>query len=66
MSIVGQPNTILSVYSPFAWIEDTTVTIAPIAPTGNFITYPTAQNADISFPGSITTGSISVNTNSVL
>ena len=45
MSIVGQPNTILTVYSPFAWIEDTI--------TGNFITYPTAQDAEITFPGSI-------------
>jgi len=44
MSLDGQPNTILDVYSPFAWIEDTT---------GTFVTYPTTQDALINFPGTI-------------
>ena len=44
MSLEGQPNTILTVYSPFAWIEDTT---------GSFVNFPTAQDALIKFPGTI-------------
>lgn len=43
MSIEGQPNTILTVYSPFAWIEDT----------GSFVNFPTTQDALIKFPGTI-------------
>lgn len=48
MSIEGQPNTILTVYSPFAWIQELTATN-----TGTFINYPTAQNSLITFPNTI-------------
>jgi hypothetical protein len=48
MSIENQPNTILTVYSPFAWIQELTATN-----TGTFITYPTAQNSIITFPNKI-------------
>lgn len=44
MSVENQPNTILTEYSPFAWIEDTT---------GSFVNFPTAQTANISFPDTI-------------
>lgn len=46
MSIEGQPNTILTEYSPFAWVEDT----------GSFITFPTAQNRAITFPNVVDIG----------
>lgn len=48
MSIENQPNTILTEYSPFAWIQEITATN-----TGTFINYPTAQNSIITFPNKI-------------
>jgi hypothetical protein len=51
MSYENQPNTILTVYSPFAWIEEA----------GDFITFPTAQNTAITFPGSIKINTLSSN-----
>ena len=53
MSTEGQPNTILTVYSPFAWIEELTATN-----TGSFINYPTAQNGAITFPNTITANKV--------
>jgi hypothetical protein len=53
MSIEGQPNTILTVYSPFAWVQELTATN-----TGTFITYPTAQNGAITFPNTITANKV--------
>ena len=53
MSIENQPNTILTVYSPFAWIQEITATN-----TGTFITYPTAQNGAITFPNTITANKV--------
>ena len=47
MSTEGQPNTILTEYSPFAWIEDTT---------NNYITFPTAQDRAITFPNVVNIG----------
>lgn len=59
MSIEGQPNTILDVYSPFAWIEDTTVTNTV---SGSYINYPTAQDTLITFPNTIKANTIQTNT----
>lgn len=53
MSQEGQPNTILTVYSPFAWIQELTATN-----TGTFINYPTAQNGPITFPNTITANKV--------
>jgi hypothetical protein len=53
MSIEGQPNTILTVYSPFAWVQEITATN-----TGTFITFPTAQNGPITFPNTITANKV--------
>ena len=53
MSVENQPNTILTVYSPFAWIQELTATN-----TGTFINYPTAQNGAISFPNTITANKV--------
>lgn len=58
MSLDGQPNTILDVYSPFAWIEEPTTTTV----SGSFITFPTAQNALITFPNTIDANTIKTNT----
>jgi hypothetical protein len=59
MSIEGQPNTILTVYSPFAWIEEPTTTSTV---SGSFINFPTAQNALITFPNTIDANTIKTNT----
>lgn len=53
MSLEGQPNTILAVYSPFAWVQELTATN-----TGSFINYPTAQNSPITFPNTITANKV--------
>lgn len=53
MSIENQPNTILTEYSPFAWIQELTATN-----TGTFINYPSAQNAPITFPNTITANKV--------
>lgn len=58
MSVENQPNTILTEYSPFAWIEDTTTATV----TGSFIDYPTAQNGEITFPGLLKTSSLLADT----
>lgn len=53
MSVENQPNTILTEYSPFAWVQEITATN-----TGSFINYPTAQNGAITFPNTITANKV--------